>query len=391
MVSRIAGPSVFASGTSPLAAAWRRFGVSAVVMVAVVPASAVRAAWAVEMAENSAARLTTLTAPTTQAATPPSPDRAPAKAPGSPSPDAPTTPSPDRTVPDPAAQPAAPEDRSAPPSTRSVPASRPVICDIVVRGYDRTRPADAVVEPGPAVISGALVYTRVDVDLDEAPLASALSALARAAKVNILPIFRPAPDRPGLDRAVTVSLSLDNVTALEALESILLAGTGLIDATWQIRGNIIECAPKVILADSSRREIRTHDISDLRFEIPNFSPRLPKGTDRRKPKEVTADFVRMIVTQVEPDAWREPTGGSDDPSSLGQATPSGAAPTPAHNLFTDDTDEQRKEFFVRGQWASLHLKNDRLLVINAPGFIHRQLEGMGPLVPPAASAEPRRR
>jgi len=249
------------------------------------------------------------------------------------------------------------------------------VCQVRVRGFDRTRPPGTKVEPGPAVVAGALTLTRVDVEFDGARLSSAIRALARAARVNVVALFRTSDLDPGLDGNAPVTLSLENVTAAEALEAILAAGTGMVDSTWQIRGNLIECGPKSMLAESSRRETRVYDISDLRFEIPRFSSDRfdPEGRLRlrRKPREASADLARLIVSTVEPAAWREvdPTEGAETSSSS--------------NL----DGESRSEIFVRGQWASLQIRNDEQLVVSAPGFIHRQIGGVGPIVPPAGEEE----
>lgn len=246
------------------------------------------------------------------------------------------------------------------------------VCLVRVRGYEKTRAPDIQVEPGPAVIGGALVMTRVDVELDEAPLSSALKELAKAARVNLLPLYRTRESDSGLDRDLPVTLSLENVSAQEALEAILAAATGMVDTTWQIRGNVIECGPKVMLAESSRRVTRVYDITDVRLEVPYYEPQYPGDPNadrhRRLPKEISADFARLIINNVEPEAWREP-----------EPLP-GGAPTPALNL----DGQGREEIFVRGQWASLHMKNDTMLVVNAPDFIQRQIGGMGTLIPPLA-------
>ena len=285
--------------------------------------------------------------------------------------------------------PAGPSPSGQPPA--AVPAAPPPvrapICEIRVSGYDRTRPADSKVEPSPAVLAGALVYTRLHVNLDEAPLSQALNALARAARVNLLGLYRRGDSSPGLDRDAPISLLLEDVTAQEALEAILAAATGMVDVTWQIRGNIIECGPKQMLAESGRREIRVYDLTDLRFEIPNFSsPTFDPSREhniRRRPKQISADFAKLIVNQVEPDAWREADAPGDPGRVLGPVG-GGAMPAPAQNL---DPDSQQ-DIYVRGQWASLHIRADRDLVVNAPDFIHRQIGGYGRLVPPPGPTAP---
>lgn len=252
-----------------------------------------------------------------------------------------------------------------------------------VVGFDSVRPPGSSVEPSPGLVAGALLNTRLDVELDQAPLSSALPAIARAARVNLLPIFRVRDDAPGLDRDAPVTLSLSNVTADEAIDAVLTAGTGMIDATWQIRGSIVECGPKAMLAEPTRRETRAYDITDLHFEIPtlsspHFDPERMQAVRRTK-KEISVDFAKMIVNQVEPDAWREPDAPAPE-AAPGGNTPSGPLPTPSHNLDPNGT----ADIFVRGQWASLFIRNDRTLVIVAPDFIHRQINGYPGIVPPEA-------
>lgn len=259
-------------------------------------------------------------------------------------------------------------------------------CMIRVVGHDRTRSAGTKVEPSPAVLAGALVYTRVDVDLDEAPLGEALTAFSRAVRVNLLGLYRRNDSSLGLDREARVSLMLERVTAQEALEAILAAATGMVEITWQIRGGIIECGPKSMLAESSRREIRVYDITDIRFEVPHFASRKfdPEGaqSQRHRPKEISVSLAKLIVNQVEPEAWKEPEPTNEHGQTLGAANTGGPV-IPATNLDPNS----KQDIYVRGQWASLQIRADRDLVVHAPDFIHRQIGGYGALIPPAAPGD----
>ncbi len=278
--------------------------------------------------------------------------------------------------------PGAPGDR-APQPRRQGAASPSAICDIRVVSLDAARPPGSTVEPGPGAVAGILYLTRVRVELEEAPLSQALMALARAAGVNLLPLYRVREGAPGLDRDAPVTLLLDGVSVQEAIEAILAAATGMVDATWQIRGGIVECGPKVMLADPGRRETRVYDVTELLFEIPTFSSKAFDPNQilalRRKKKEISADFARMIVNQVEPDAWREPEAATE-PASPNSAKPTGPSPTPTKNLDGDG----RNDIFVRGQWAAMHIRSDRELVVTAPDFIHRGIGGYARMVPPEA-------
>ena len=281
------------------------------------------------------------------------------------------------------AAPAAPAAQGSPaaPAAPAAPAGR---CEIAVTGYDRTRLPDPPVEAGPATVAGELVFTRVSLDAEGAPLSTVLSRLARATGLNLVPLYS-SPAAPGLDPRLPISLYLTNVTALDALEAILAVSGGLNACTWQIRGTLVECGPKALLADPSRRESRVYDITDLTFEVPYFRALGPPI--RKVPKEVAADVARMMVNGVEPDAWVAPPPPAPDPASPGSQTPPrvpGPPPIPPTNLDPYSTDDA----YVRGRWASLQIRNHRTLVVNAPDFIHRQINGYGPLVPPLPARLP---
>lgn len=300
----------------------------------------------------------------------------------------------------PSAAPTAPRTAptAAPRTALPVPASG--TCEVRVVRLEKTRPADQEVEPGPAVVAGAIVYTRVDVELDGATLQQALTAIGRAARVNLVGIYRRSEGDPGLDRTAPVFLSLRDVPVHEALDHVLSATTGMIDSTWQIRGNVIECGPKAMLAEPGRRETRVHDISDLRFEIPRFvpgkNPDDPSNPNRRRnPKEICADLARLVMNSTEAKAWEEPN--DPDPASAPSApsggtqpaTPSGFGSNPGRLNTTRSTSrnldpDEPEEIFVFGRWASMQFRDNRLLVVHAPDFIHRQIAGYGKLVPPTA-------
>lgn len=288
-----------------------------------------------------------------------------------------TTPAPTPTTPDSVRAPAA-----------------PAICVVRAIRLERSRPAEPAVETSAATVAGALTYTRLDVDIDGATLQQALMAVARAARVNIVGTFKAGNTLSGLDRLAPVYLSLHDVTAIEAIEQILASTSGMIDATWQIRGTIVECGPKSMLAEPSRRVVRVHDITDIRFEVPMFAPPAaaqanPGLNRRRSPKEICADLARLVMHSVEPQAWEEPPP-SDEPAGNSPATPPmtpttpSAPAVPSRNL---DGYMSRNDIYVNGKWASMHFRDDRTLVVTAPDFIHRQLGGYGELIPPPPLSE----
>lgn len=249
-----------------------------------------------------------------------------------------------------------------------------------------------------AIVLGRLLYGQLDVLCEDAPLRSVLSAFAQALDVNVVAFYASpdrTPPRPGVRAREPIDLELRDVDARSALEAI--AAQAGHDVTWQIHRGILEFGPREALARESGRRIQVYEIADLGLQPPNFVPPKDLGiglapmsgpgekTDRLRPADVIADLVRMISEQCEPQAFEpapEPDpsdaleGGGRRPAPLHTA-PSGTSRNPRKGVNTTATrnlDPDLGPVFVRGQWATIHVKHTTL-VVNAPDFVHRAIGG----------------
>lgn len=297
-----------------------------------------------------------------------------------------------------------------PPSPRpsAPPLPTPVI--EITRVWTKTRPADAS-EPLPSDAEtqtreqlGRLVYSRIDVELDEVTLHDAFRALRRELGLNMI-VFEIDPrgrsNRPGIDGEQLVQLGLKGVTGRALLEALCAqAGKGV---TWQIRAGIIEVGPKAHLAREEACETRSYYTADLAIDPPDYKSE-GIGTlgiqsyNRRDSDENIGELVRMIVTQCEPEAF-EPAPPRTVEDSSGRVVPvqHTTPPEPPKKGARDDStgrkspntkatanfDPELAQIFVNGQWASIQAKDNNLM-IHAPDFVHRAIGGYPRPIPPPA-------
>lgn len=168
----------------------------------------------------------------------------------------------------------------------------------------------------------------------------------------------------GLDRDLEVSIKLNNISALTALERILETVPSDLgsESTWQLdrHSGALQIGPKPRLNKSRRTEI--YDINDLLLEVPDY-PEVPdidlqnalqasqggggggqnpfrddqnedNNEDRKSREDRAKEIVDLIIGIVEPDQWIDNGGDA--------AT-------------------------IR-QWRGA-------LIITAPDYVHRQING----------------
>lgn len=236
---------------------------------------------------------------------------------------------------------------------------------------------------------GRLAFLRVDIDAEDASPRSLRRAFARAIGVNLIDHFPRSDDDPG------VSLSLRDVDALTALESIIDATSGPSRGTWQVRDGILDIGTRETLATRTAPITRAIEVTDLLIEPPYFVPRgmgaalLPGGgggelTERKTPRELGAELVESIVTSVEPDAWHPLTD-----AERADGLPDPVDPRDPHHGRNLDPEAMtpngaRVPIYVQGRWASIRLK-DHGIVVRAPAFVMRHIVGLPTAVPPPAS------
>ena len=262
------------------------------------------------------------------------------------------------------------------------------------------KPADDDDDVARARLLGVLCYTKVSMKLDDTPAREAIEALLEALGVAVVGRWSDDSVGFGMDPDARITLDLQDVDGLSALEQILEQAAVAEECSWQLRHGFIEVGTKDRLAMPAAREVRIYHIRDFMIEPPRFgilgggvqNPRLEKyggvmiGTPaptvydgkesvrRKEPEDLALEIVEAIVETVEPGRWN--TGEEDDDGhsvqeyqGAGSSTAGPAASQPARVAVPPL------------EWASIRLWRDQLIV-KAPDFIHRQIDGYPKPIPP---------
>lgn len=224
-------------------------------------------------------------------------------------------------------------------------------------------------------VAGVLSYAHVSMSFDEVPLKDALRTFFRALNVDYAPYYRGGHRDSGIVGDVPITLEVRDLGAHRALELLLATGEIGEKYGWQLRGGIVEVGTLARLARSGEQRSAVYEIQDLTLDVP-YQP-APGMTpliqpERQVPRELAAQLMHHITTSIHPDAWLPPNAQSDfasPPPTLNTDMPPSWA-----NLAAFDRDENPLEVFVIGQWAKMHYHR-KSLVVTAPDFVHRALNG----------------
>lgn len=243
---------------------------------------------------------------------------------------------------------------------------------------------------------GKLLYSRCEVNVDEAPMRDVLRALRRAIGINLV-VFELGGGMPGIDPDQPVSLQLENASGLEVLEA--LAGMTGLNCTWQLNNATIEFGPKATLAREEARYPKLYETGDLAIDAPDYKAKGigvigVQSYNRRDSDEIIGELVRMIVSHCEPEAFRPaPPAMVEDANGnlviVKHTTPTGNGTSPKANPNTtasQNFDPSAAVVFATGQWASIQAK-DNNIIVHGPDFVHRTIDGYPKPIPPRA-AEP---
>lgn len=300
-----------------------------------------------------------------------------------------------------AVTPPANPSREIPPPSVAVPSDETefrVSC-----GFIKTRAADA-----PPLESadernreqlGRLVFSRINLAVEDRPLRDVLRAVRKALGINLV-VFEAGPSGPGVDPDLLVSLSMEGATGREVLEA--LAGLTTLNVTWQIHNSTVEFGPKSVLARDAARRTHVYETTDLALDPPDYLSPLEnpskRSYNRRDSDENTGELVRMIVSHCEPEAFFPPPPRmvEDESGTMREAKHQVAPAThnPARGQSTGRTnpntqatlnyDPDTAQIYVIGQWAAIQAKDNNLSV-SAPDFVHRAIDGYGEPIPPRAA------
>jgi hypothetical protein len=206
----------------------------------------------------------------------------------------------------------------------------------------------------------------ISINFAETPLQDVMKFIAEVTGADMEPMWQDDQNSTGLEKEKAITLKAEKVTALALLEKVLdkatndLSGTG--GNTWQMsESGTLQCGPKSRLNKFRRVEI--YPVRDLLMEIPNYGD--------------APEFDLQSVLQS--------SGGRGSSSSQSPFKDNGQN----GNKTTGKPLEQRVEDLQKlltelvepeqwvdngGEAATIRFYQNTFIV-NAPDYVHRQLNG----------------
>ena len=228
----------------------------------------------------------------------------------------------------------------------------------------------------------SLLYRDLTVDFDRTPARDAFDYLGTTLGINL--VVRYADDRVGhgIDPALPIVLSVRDAPAMVVLELVLEQCSSVEQCTWQLRKGFLEVGTKERLSVPAARVLRWYAVDELIFEPPDFDDSLDLRLDHVLPGYGGGygGYSGGVL------------GGGGYGGSIRFSTGAGGASPKAQrvqSLISFITDIVEPTAWTRngGDQASISYR-DGMLLINAPGYIQRQVFGH-PKVPPPDTVTPR--
>lgn len=251
-----------------------------------------------------------------------------------------------------------------------------------------------------AEMLGILTFTNLTIELEDVPARQAIKELRQALKINIIGRFDDDSIGHGIDPNAPITFEATDMPALDVLNAIVDQCSLYEDCTWQLRSSFVEIGTKRRLAVPGAQEVRIYEVRDLLLAVPDFKyqPGLSMGEAlgqtkyiavRKTADDLAAELLDLIVDVVEPEAWEQEEDEEDDLEESEDEAPSPNLSESNQNNRTRSDAEKRKAQYEydklrhsrKGRWASAKYWQGKLIV-RAPDFIHRQLNGYPKPIPP---------
>jgi hypothetical protein len=120
-----------------------------------------------------------------------------------------------------------------------------------------------------ATVLGQLVYTDFAVEIEDEPARSVMDDFEDQTGV-ILRVLWQEDDEDGVDPTTSITLELPVQPAINILERIVAQLDPEGNAGWQLRHGALEIGLKTQLASRGRQRLETYYIQDLIFDIPDY-------------------------------------------------------------------------------------------------------------------------
>jgi hypothetical protein len=257
-----------------------------------------------------------------------------------------------------------------------------------------------------------LYYTRFSASFDETPARDVFEYLKAVLDINLIVRYSDDPVGHGIDPETPITLEVEELPAIDILELVLEQCSAVEQCTWQLRNGFIEAGTKERLSADGAQEVRSYPIGDLLYEPVQFEDSPPIGF-----QGVHYDAARHFG--VYPGSFGGYLGhsfggyygggyntgysGSFGPQVGRYPGRSGGRyfrPGSGYPLDRNSPEEKAEraqeivELIVStiepmawrrngGEWASITYQ-DGVLIVRAPDYIHRQINGYPPVPKPKA-------
>jgi hypothetical protein len=142
-----------------------------------------------------------------------------------------------------------------------------------LRGVAEQRREERAQDTGRASLLGALLYTDISVNFDKTTARTAFEYIASELGVPLVVRFegdRGSGASSNIDPELEISLQVDRAPAITVLERMLEMCSTEEPCTWQLRDGFIEAGTKGALSVPAARELRMYPVRDLLFEPTYF-------------------------------------------------------------------------------------------------------------------------
>jgi hypothetical protein len=229
----------------------------------------------------------------------------------------------------------------------------------------------------------ALLYRPITVTFEGTPARDVFDFLRVTLDVNLVARYSDDAVGYGIDPDTPITLTAQDMRALDALELVLEQCSLVDECTWQLRRGYLEVGTKERLSVPAAREVRWFPIGEMVFEAPHFDDAISMRLEDAFPYGsglgwgYAGGFLGSTGGYGGTIRFATPGTGSGSGSSKQQRIES---------LIDLIVETVEPDAWTRNGGTTASIRDyDSALIINAPPFVHRKIFGY-PRVPPPDDA-----
>ena len=144
----------------------------------------------------------------------------------------------------------------------------------------------------------ALLHTEISIDFDETPAKDALNYIQQIVGVQMVARWLTEKNSTGMDPAELITVKLQRVCALDALETVLAELSTEHACTWQLRGGFLEVGTLTLRPQPGNERPRVFRLNDDHAIINRYgfnNHGLDQGIKRLARRKKTAGIIGVNV------------------------------------------------------------------------------------------------